>query len=98
MPVAVGVSLAVVLILALVIFARHKKQKASESIVLEQPQEAVLESEQLIRNYAYIAVIPTERNEAYMTNADVITTERNEAYMTNIDTENDNEMVSHSLV
>ena len=81
-PVVVGVSLAVALILALVIFARCKKQKTSGSTILEQPQGTVLESNEpfaMIRNDAYTVVIATERNEAYMTNADIIPPSQNEA-------------------
>ena len=63
-----------------ILFAlRCKKQKV---IVLEQPQAAVVESRDpftMIRNDAYTAVIATERNEAYMTNADVIPSSQNEA-------------------
>ena len=63
----------VVLVVLVILFAlRRKKQKA---IVLEQPQGAALESKDpitMIKNDAYTTVITTERNEAYMTNADVI--------------------------
>ena len=62
----------VVVVLVILFALRCKKQK---TIVLEQPQGAALESKDpftMIRNDAYTAVIATERNEAYMTNADVI--------------------------
>ena len=71
----------IVLVVLVILFAlRRKKQK---TIVQEQPQEAVLESNEafvMIRNDAYTAVIATERNKAYVTNADVIPAARNEAY------------------
>ena len=58
----------VLVVLVILFTLRHKKQK---TIVLEQPQGAVLENRDpftMIRNDAYAAVIATERNEAYMTN------------------------------
>ena len=71
----------IVLVVLVILFVlRRKKQK---TIVVEEPQGTVLESEEpfgMIRNVAYTAVIATERNEAYVTNADVVPTARNEAY------------------
>ena len=67
----------VVLAVLVILFTLRRKNK--KTTVLEQPQGAVLESrESMIRNDAYTAVIATERNEAYMTNADVIPSPQNE--------------------
>ena len=70
-----------VLAVLVILFAlRRKKQK---TIVVEQPQGTVLESKEpfaMTRNDAYTAVIATERNEAYVTNANIIPAARNEAY------------------
>ena len=71
----------IIILAVLVLFVlRCKRQK---TIVLEQPQGAVLESKEqfeMTGNDAYTAVIATERNEAYVTNIDVIPAARNEAY------------------
>ena len=71
----------IVLVVLVILFAlKYKKQK---TIVQEQPQGAVLENNEafeMIRNDAYTAVIATERNKAYVTNANVIPAARNEAY------------------
>ena len=69
----------IVLMVLVILFAlKYKKQK---TVVLEQPQGAVLESKEqfeMTGNDAYTAVIATERNEAYMTSADVIPSSQNE--------------------
>ena len=69
-----------IVVLAVLVILFTLRRKNQKTIVLEQPQGAVLESrESMIRNDAYTAVIATERNEAYITNADVIPSPQNEA-------------------
>ena len=70
----------VLAVLVILFVLRCKKQK---TIALEQPQGTVLDAKEpfaMIRNDAYTAVIATERNKAYVTNADVIPAAWNEAY------------------
>ena len=72
--------LVIIMVLAVLVILFTLRRKNQKTTVLEQPQGAVLESrESMIRNDAYTAVIATERNEAYMTNADVIPSPQNEA-------------------
>ena len=80
--IAIGLLLVIIVVLVVLVILFTLRRKKQKTTVLEQPQGAVLESKDpfaMIRNDAYTAVIATERNEAYMTNADLIPSSQNEA-------------------
>ena len=73
----------IIIILAVLVILFALRRKKQKTIALEQPQGTVLDAKEpfaMIRNDAYTAVIATERNKAYVTNADIIPAARNEAY------------------
>ena len=81
--IAIGLLLVIIIVLVVLVILFTLRRKKQKTIVQEQPQGTVLESKEpfvMIRNDAYTAVIATERNKAYVTNADVIPAARNEAY------------------
>ena len=81
--IVVGLLLVIIIVLVVLVILFALWRKKQKAIVSKQPQGEVIKSKEtfaMIRNDAYTTVIATERNKAYITNADTIPASWNDAY------------------